>query len=393
MATTLSDVFQKIRVNFLFNHPFLSVLALSLETTFRENKNSAFETNGSAVFIDLKKLEKYSSEEVTYLYAHTLLHIALKHPYRQKRRDKKIWNMSCDIVINNILATFDNIGETPKDELIDRALENRCVEEVYEILYKKEEEKKSGKRPEESEGETAVYNSSKMDLDEVESDEETSLEKEKLDGIIIQALAIAKSASSKYQGLRVEIDTLLKPEIDIADILKEFLTASLFEKEESYLRPNRRFIHSGIYMPGVRRSEEMIEVFIALDSSSSVSLDEYKKFLGVIQEICSGFYEFKIIVLPFDKTVKERDIVSFDSFNPVLEESLYIPKSDGGTNFNEVLRYLKRTDIRGENLLMVLSDGEFEISESLVCKTVFLISEEKNIPKFERYGRAIKFKV
>ena len=35
------DIFEKIRINFLFNHPFLSVLALSIESEFKENVNAS----------------------------------------------------------------------------------------------------------------------------------------------------------------------------------------------------------------------------------------------------------------------------------------------------------------------------------------------------------------
>ena len=131
--TSYKDIFEKIRINFLFNHPFLSVLALSIDSEFKENVNSAFLTDGFKITIDTSKLEKYSKDEITYLYAHTLLHIVLKHPYRQKTRDKHIWNQACDVVINNILTTFENIGTRPVDEIVDLAFKDKCVEEVYEI--------------------------------------------------------------------------------------------------------------------------------------------------------------------------------------------------------------------------------------------------------------------
>ena len=129
------DIFEKIRINFLFNHPFLSVLALSIDSEFKENINGPFLTDGFKITIDTQKLEKYTKDEITYLYAHTLLHIVLKHPYRQKTRDKLIWNQACDVVINNILTTFENIGIRPDDEIIDLDFKDKCVEEVYEILY------------------------------------------------------------------------------------------------------------------------------------------------------------------------------------------------------------------------------------------------------------------
>jgi len=412
MANILSknpyeELFAKVRVNFLFNHPFLSVLALSIPTLFEENKNSAFQTNGAKICIDLEKLAKYNDEHITYLYAHTLLHIVLKHPYRQKTRDMFIWNQSCDLVINNILDTFENIGSRPIDEILDLDLKDKCVEEVYEILFKKEEEEKNkdsqSDETKDNEAKVApdpkgdkkafVYDNSKLDLDEVSDEKTNKGDQEKLDGIIIQALTIAKKTSHKYGGLQIEIDTLIRPEIDLQDVLKEYLTASLFEKQTTFNRPNRRYIHTGLYLPGTKKSDELIEIYIALDSSSSVSLDEYKKFLGVISDICEGFYEFKVTIIPFDKFVKEEHIITFDSFNILEKDDLFIPKSDGGTNFNEVLRYLKTTEIRSDNLLMVLSDGEFDIDEALVSTTLFIISEKKNLKRFESLGRVIQFKI
>ena len=162
------EIFEKIRINFLFNHPFLSVLALSIETNYEENKNSAFLTDGFKITIDTKKLKKYSKYEINYLYAHTLLHIVLKHSYRQKTRDSYIWNKSCDLVVNNILYSFENIGTKPDDELLDLTLKDKCVEEVYEISYKKKKEELSKTTPNEKGSvDSYEYDKTKLDLDEV----------------------------------------------------------------------------------------------------------------------------------------------------------------------------------------------------------------------------------
>lgn len=392
--TSYKDIFEKIRINFLFNHPFLSVLALSIDSEFKENVNSAFLTNGFKITIDISKLEKYSKDEITYLYAHTLLHIVLKHPYRQKTRDKYIWNQACDVVINNILTTFENIGTRPADEIVDLAFRDKCVEEVYEILYKKKKEEQSKTTPDEKGNiESNTYDKSKLDLDEVFTKGEKE-NQEKIDGIIIQALSLAKKSSNLYEGMSIEIDTLIKPEINLHDVLKEYLISSFFEKQISYERPNKRFIDRGIYMPGTKKLNDNLNIFVALDSSSSVSLDEYKKFLGIISEIAESFYEYKIDILPFDLKVRSEYIISFDSFNPLGSSELLIPKSNGGTSFDECLRYLKKSsEVRNDSLLIVLSDGEFEISESLLCSTLFIISSKKNLRKFESYGRVIQFNI
>ena len=194
--------------------------------------------------------------------------------------------------------------------------------------------------------------------------------------------------------MSVEIDTLIKPEIDLHDVLKEYLISSFFEKQISYERPNKRFIDRGIYMPGTKKLNDNLNIFVALDSSSSVSLDEYKKFLGIVSEIAESFYEYKIDILPFDLKVRSEYIISFDSFNPLSSKELLIPKSNGGTNFDELLNYLKKSsEIRNDSLLIALTDGEFDISESLLCNTLFTISNKKNLRKFEQYGRVIQFNI
>ncbi len=374
------ELFKKIRINFLFNHPFLSVLALSIETIYQDNQNSAFESNGFKIFIDEKKLNGYSFEEITYMYAHILLHIVLKHPYRMKTKDKTTWNISANLVVNLILNSFENIGKKPKHEILDFEFSNKCVEEVYEILYKKNQ--------------NSVEFSENESFDLIESDSENSVESsEKLNNIIIQALTIAKKSTNLYEFLRVEVDSFIKPSIPMQDLLKEYLVTSLFEKVTTFERPNRRYIHSNLYLAGQKKANEMIEIFIALDSSSSVSLDEYKQFLGFISEICDGFYEYKIVVIPFSSIVNREFIISFDSFNPISESELKIPKSEGGTNFDSVIEYLNHTSINYNSILLVLSDGEFEINQSLVCETLFVISSTKNLKKFEKYGRVIQFNI
>jgi len=391
--TSYKDIFEKIRINFLFNHPFLSVLALSIDSEFKENINSAFLTDGFKITIDTSKLEKYSKDEITYLYAHTLLHIVLKHPYRQKTRDKYIWNQACDVVINNILSTFENVGIRPADEILDLDLNDKCVEEVYEILYKKKEELSKTTPYKKGNIESNSYDKSKLDLDEVLTKSE-KVNQEKLDGIIIQALSLAKKSSNLYEGMSVEIDTLIKPEINLHDVLKEYLISSFFEKQITYERPNKRFIDRGIYMPGTKKLNDNLNIFVALDSSSSVSLDEYKKFLGIISEIAESFYEYKIDILPFDLKVRSEYIISFDSFNPLSSKELLIPKSNGGTSFDELLRYLKKSsEVRNDSLLIALTDGDFEMSESLLCNTLFIISNKKNLRKFEQHGRVIQFNI
>ena len=378
---SFDELFKKIRINFLFNHPFFSVLALSLDTKYGQNKNSLFFTDGYEIIIDSSKIGDYSFEEITYLYAHTLLHIVLKHPFRKQQRDESFWNISSDIVVNLILNEFENIGTRPKEETLEFEYKDMSVEEVYEIIYKKKEEKKSS-------------NSSKKDMSYSNEQQKSSDKEDKINNIIIQAITLAKKSSNLSEGFLVEINEVIKPQIDLFSILKEYMIQSMFEKNLTYKRANRKFVHKNIYLPGYENKVEQIVIYVALDCSSSVSLEEYKNFLGVIESICEGFYEYSIKVLPFDIKVHEEFIVEFSSFDLVEKGDFFIPKSNGGTNFDAVCEYLQEDiNLNLNALLIVLSDGKFDITKDIPLETLFVLNSKKNLSRFEYYGRVVQFRV
>ena len=373
MATTSSkELFEKIRIDFLFNNPFLSVIALSIKFEARSDLENIFVTDGLTIYFDTTKLEKYSFDELKYKYAHTLFHILLKHPFRMGGRDENIWNLSADIVTNLILMKLKNVGEKPNDEFIDLDLEGKSVEEVYSILKKEEQEEQKSPSP------------------DIEKNGSSDSKDEGLDSVIIQAINIAK----EYGGgdsLRVEIDELIKPTLNIEEVLREYLATSQFNSQYSYAKQNRKFIHQGLYLPAHTKANEALNLFIALDSSASVTLDEYKRFLGLVIDISSQFYEYSITVLPFDNKVLDDLILKIDTYHELQDEELLIPKGDGGTNFDSIIEYMNREDNASNSILLVLSDGEFEITLPLYIETLFLLTNRKNLGRFERYGKTINF--
>lgn len=365
----MSELFAKIRIDFLFSHPFLAVLALSIPTHFIEDGREAFVTDGYTILIDKQKIELYSRDELKYLYAHVLLHIILKHAKRGLDKQRETWNLACDIVANLILAEFSNVGVMPKDEMFDLKYKNMIVEQVYEHLL-----------VEENGG-----SNFKLDLDPSNAEAEVE---EDLDSVIIQALQSAKSYSY-IKAFSMEINEIIRPEIDLHSALKEYLHMSWFSKSPDYSTPNRRYIHKGLYMPGVKKEKDALKLFIALDMSASISHESYQNFLGAINSIVLDFNEFYITVLPFDADVRVDLIKRLDSMTSISEEDILIPKTDGGTNFNRVLRHMEANEsIDNESVLIVLSDGIFDKPKQMPIETVFLLTE--NNQEFEAYGKVIR---
>jgi predicted metal-dependent peptidase len=370
---------EKIRVQFLFDHPFLSVLALSLPMEYRTNEHEAFETNGVTIYIDQTLCKSFTDEELKYVYAHTLLHILLKHPFRMNNRDHGTWNRSSDIVINLLLSDFERVGQRPEHEVMLEKFRDKSVEEVYNILYEENED---------GEGTPDEENPKEEKLDLIENEGDSSAVMEDIDALIVQAMGAASKQGNIPSSFLEVIKEVIRPKIDLETLLHTYMTESFFDKQINFSHPNRRFIHQGIYLPGYKHERNRLTLYIALDRSMSISKDTFSKFLGIIDSVLRMSSDFVVSVIPFDESVDVNKIVTYDAGQ--TRPTLSFEKGNGGTLFEPVVEYLKKHS-EMEATLMVLSDGLFKIEKAPELSTLFLVSEKKNMKKLEAFGDVFYF--
>jgi predicted metal-dependent peptidase len=370
---------EKIRVQFLFDHPFLSVLALSLPMRYRKNPHEAFETDGTAIYVDTTMAETIPDQQLKYIYAHTLLHIMLKHPFRMGGRDHKTWNRSSDVVINLLLDDFDRVGERPEHEVMMEKFRDQSVEEVYNTLYQENPE---------GEGTPDDENPQEQKQDLIESEGDSEAAMEEIDALIVQAMGAAQKQGNIPASFLEVIREVTRPKIDLATLLHTYMTESFFDKQSDFSRPNRRFIYQELYLPGYRQEHNRLNLYIALDRSMSISRDTFSKFLGIIDSVLRLSTDFKVTVIPFDDEVDKEKIVTYDA--QALKPEVAFEKGNGGTQFAPVLEYLNTAD-EAAATLMVLSDGFFKIEKASHLPTLFLVSEKRNMKRFEPYGDVFYF--
>jgi len=382
-TSPFSDVhkkLEKVRIQFLFDHPFLSVLALSLPMHFGKNPHEALETDGMAIFVDTAMVQTMEEPQLKYQYAHTLLHILLKHAFRMGARDHKVWNRSSDIVINLLLSDFERIGIRPEEEVMLEKFRDRSVEEVYNTLYQENRE---------GEGTPDEENPKEQKLDLIENEGDAEAAQESLDTLIVQALGAAQKQGNIPASFLEVIREVTRPKIDLETLLHTYLSESFFDKVSDFSNPNRRFIHQGLYLPGYKRERNRLNLYIALDRSMSISRDVFSKFLGIIDGVLRMSSDFSVCVIPFDDSVDENAVVTYDAQAPKPPEIAFA-KGNGGTEFGAVVEYLKGRNSH-ESTLMVLSDGFFKIERACEIGTLFLISEKKNMKRLESYGDVFYF--
>ncbi|MBA3026750.1 MAG: hypothetical protein FP820_10160 [Sulfurimonas sp.] len=382
MANISSDFLtklEKIRVQFLFDHPFLSVLALSLPMEFGNNTHEAFETNGTHIFVDVGLSEHIPEQELKYIYAHTLLHILLKHPFRMSKRDHGTWNRSSDIVINLLLSDFERVGERPEHEVMLEKFRDKSVEEVYNILYA---ENKDG------EGTPDEQNPKEEKRDLIEQEGDTNAAMEEIDALIVQAMGAARKQGNIPASFLELIKEVIRPKIDLETLLHTYMSESFFDKVSDFSRPNRRFIHQGLYLPGYKHERNRLMLYIALDRSMSISIEIFSKFLGIIDSVLRMSSDFEVSVIPFDESVDVKKIIQYDAQQ--RQPKIAFEKGNGGTLIEPVFEYLKTHAEIGATL-MVLSDGIFKIEKASELNTLFLVSEKKNMKRLEAFGDVFYF--
>jgi len=151
---------------------------------------------------------------------------------------------------------------------------------------------------------------------------------------------IVNNAANRQQGahmsdsLRRFVENINKPEINWKVELKRFIQIA-YNKIKKYSIPNRRYVHSGIYVPGVRKeSEEFDNAVIIIDTSDSIQQDELDKFATELNELYNesktSFQINTSYVIWCDSDI--RKIQEFDKRNKFDIKKLK-PQGGGGTSF------------------------------------------------------------
>ena len=93
----------KTRADLIMVEPFWGMLALKLALRMDNERCDTAATDGSHLFYNEKFINKLTPSETKGLVAHEVSHVMLKHPTRRGERDPLLWNISCDIPINEML--------------------------------------------------------------------------------------------------------------------------------------------------------------------------------------------------------------------------------------------------------------------------------------------------
>ena len=398
---------KQARIKLLFGQPFFGTLIMHLPLVDATDAGwcPTAAVDGRYIYYNRDFFRKLDVDEIQFVLCHEVLHVAFDHFGRRSHRDAGWWNMANDYVINATLMQ-DKIGKMPKERvpveesdesgrktktqrvgLYDERYTKPKIwtsEAVYDDLEKRKVKKEltldvhleMGK---DGSGGKNTKNGIPIEV----SDEDLKKIREEMKGKVLQA---ANAAAGKMPAsLRRLIDDLVEPKVNWRDLLKQSIQSCITD-DFTWMRPNRKHMYSGIFLPTLDK-DETIDLEIAIDMSGSISDAMGKDFLSEVYGIMGMYSDFRIGVLTFDTQVYNHQTFTKDTMDDLLKYKL---GGGGGTDFGCFWNHWKKEQIEPK-LAMVFTDG-FPCGDwgpSNYCDTLWVITEgakSRVKPPFGQYA-------
>jgi predicted metal-dependent peptidase len=319
------------RARLLLRLPFFGYLVTNLADIIDGERTRTASTDGRRIYWSPAFLERLELNDVVFVLAHEALHNALGHLWRRDKRSPRLWNLATDMAVNDALR---EAGLTTRLSGLFGA-EQQSAERVYERVEKMANE--TGALPNPGWDDHGAW-----ELSETEA--------RSLDDLWRTHLSQASTFGKTPKDLALEVERRLYPKRDWRAELAEALRLPV---DYRWTPPDRRF--SQVVLPSL--DGERRRVWVALDSSGSVSPEKLSAFFAELRAIVSvGSCEGKVLVCDA-KIQAEADLAEFDA------EGALTLKGGGGTSFCPVFAYAEEEALAGRapDALVYLTDlvGEF----------------------------------
>lgn len=324
MNTDIAQKLTRARTQLLLDFPFFGELALRLRLV-EDSSIPTLAVDGKSIFYSPVFVDELSDSLRKSAVAHEVSHCVFDHFSRRQGRDHKKWNHAGDYMINAMLK--DSGFDIGPGWLFNPAYAGMTTDQIYNLLP---ESTGGGPGPGEAGG----------SLDDCRDGDPNDTDVQATDWKIatIQAAANAKAMGKLPASFDRFIGELINPKVDWKARLRRFVT-EVSRDDYSWMRPNRRFLGQGLYLPSLY-SESMGEIVMAIDTSGSIDQATLDAFGSEIKSIVQSTRPSKTTVIYCDAEVNH-----VDTFGP-NDELTFAMHGGGGTDFRPPFAYVDEKSIQ-----------------------------------------------
>jgi predicted metal-dependent peptidase len=321
-------------------------------------------TDGVSLFYNPEFVATLAAAKLSGVLAHEVMHPSLQHHVRRGNRSAKRWNMACDYAINPLV--IDAGLALPKDVLIDNRFRGMSAERIYNLI--EEEGEDGGQQQDDGQGsaennldgpgggkddagapETPGGFGQVLDAPAAADADGKNANEQARDWQIAveQAQTISKLAGEIPAGLERSLEGAEEAQVDWREILRHAWSETT-PSDYSWMRPNRRHIWQGLYLPGVQR-EGVGEVVIFVDCSGSINARQLSLFEAEVRSILEGQRPERVYVVYFDACVHRVDV--YEAGQPIQLS----PVGGGGTDFRRCFDWVEESHLQPQ-IVVFLTD-------------------------------------
>lgn len=208
--------------------------------------------------------------------------------------------------------------------------------------------------------------------------------------IISEAQRTLKMRGSLPAGVTAMVDKILAPEIKWQELLAQFVTKCYNSGNYSWIPPNRRYVHRGIYLP--RRQGDRIRIAVIIDTSGS-TIPDRGKFLGELTGLIRSFGKFDLHLIECDAAVGAyTHFTEDDDVENIIVNGDYEMTGGGGTAMTPALEYIRDNELEVD-AVCCMTDGYIDsIPKNPTNLPMLWIITKDGIDDFCDWGQKVKFK-
>jgi predicted metal-dependent peptidase len=372
------------RVGLLLKAPFFGNMATRMQLIDASDWCPTAATNGRNFYYNRDFVNKLSVKKLEFLFGHEICHCVFDHFGRVGSRDRMLSNIAQDYAVNQILVD-ERIGDKITEVQIcyDSKYRGKAWEEIYDELYEKAEKitmpelmKQLGdlldEHIKEGDGQNGENEGEGKDGKPGMTKEEAQKIKDEIKQAMIQSAAAA-GAGKTPAGIQRLIKDLTEPKIDWRELVRQEIQ-SIVRNDYAFTRPNRKSMHSGAILPGMKEATT-IDIGVSIDMSGSIGDADARVFLSEIKGIMDQYEDFKINLWCFDTDVYNHQEISHDNAHD-LED--YEPQGGGGTDFEVNWTFMEENGIQPKKFIM-FTDGYpcGGWGDADYCDTIFIVKGNK----------------
>lgn len=335
---TAREKVETARATLIQNHIFFGSLVHKLEWIEDANTKTA-SCDAKTVRYNGAYIESLPQSKVLGTCAHEILHPALGHNFRMGSREHQTWNEACDYVVNKILV--DEKFDLPDGFLLDPQYDGMNADEIYSQLMREKPPQPPQGKPQDGDKESNDFGGcGEMLAPPTDPGEKGDMQDMADDWAMAtaQAESIAKSAGQDPEGATNATKAARKAVVDWRTVLRRFI-ASANPDTYSWTPPNRRFVHTGLYLPSLV-PDSLGEIVVMRDTSGSTQFAQ-SQFMAELNEIVSEVKPTTTHVIDCDYTIPADGIAQYGPDESIPE----VYCGGGGTSFKPPFDYIAEQGI------------------------------------------------